>query len=1501
MKPIFHFLQKNFIQVSYDALETTETVAYAKNSETGEVFVNHAGMELIRRKGFASGQVKSILRAMAAQSDVDFVVEDGQIFPTERIGGIKRQSVFQDLTYSIVIALKMNAAKGAEKVDMDRIKVNNTMSQSSVSEIFSINPNALTAGASGTIGIAQQLVEAHVGSKVVPVSVSAFDLAKFQGGIYVGDGAELHAQAVQNILTSFASRSVLVAVPSNPEMMMELAEALQASGQVKPGQIVMIDAKTPVDDINAIARRMGQEQLIVLTNERGFTGVDYQGVIDLHVLGADTLPDFLLAQVTGRTGRMNSGKAGERFDTTRYLYASQKGLAQRMTTATQMAGELNNVLEGRAKELFGRHQENADGLSNPERVELVAHYNAAVERSNATRFTIQNTLRGKLLIEPLKHLVGSIKAGTPAAMFLGTVYGDVINEITKEADLLASAQHRISGADAAEGITQSVLAEARSVFERIANQKGLPEVITNFAKEHLAQLNQIDYQSVQARSDLSYKSAVTAKDVVAVSKHLAKNLLSTAASYSPKTVAVIQKTAEAVRVMLNEMAPEGVEVAPGVAMGLAESMAHPNRLGVSLPLVEYGGSLIQGSDDPEDKAFYRAIQSLKGLNFEKLTPMDWLNRLTDTVFAEGIGKTGATRLFMLFQPGLLSLSDKEKNTAASKWIASRFGTYDDLKQIRTVRAAAQRSDNKLFRIQQSEENIKRYLDVEGNVVLTEAITEEGLRYTLAGHPTKDYYLDRETGKLLSTNEDIGYHTVAVAELVEQYNLAHPNLPISDRDSILVHVQYNAQENPVKSYTFAGDHRLMVQRFEQVTAGQLAASESAEEKRAATVILQKGYQPTQAVFRVVTEKPNGSTGRAFVVKEEGEFIADSPALTMIQHHFDKQMAEQGKPLSLVVLDFNRDAERKTGAGTFETYQVGAVGVHPEFLRNLDRELLTLGDVAVPQLGSRNLGESIAVGGLLHEFGHQQPHFTRYVTQPLKELFHKTANGTPEHKVIAKLYRLALAKEKQATRFDFQSAISEAVNVFLEIAQTQAVSPALRQLAAQQVSGLQQLGRNNAAETDIPFALNASEPIAERFRGNKNFTWNIAAHTWYWSYRSNVHGEKTLRKWAETWLEQDEKSADGEVLHDRAGNPLKAYPDVLRRPQRKQRVIDYLVMADQAFMGRKGTKKASTPEIIPIGERTLSREVSYAVAADMHETATVIPQFENLADTSAGQGAETAADGGLRALPKTVSPEILGTLQNLPSIQRLIIPGHPGIPFSMIPDGLKTPADQKLYASLATNLQTLSLQQLVGIDTKVLTNGRKDVAEFAIDEAIAGKGVMPNETSLYRTTEPAGVRRYAQSILPEERSVMAEVLVDDLIKNPANQFNVPKAELSTALNRLDAGTLGLLSRNLFRPDFAGRNLLELMSAAVEPSSSRQLTGEELTKLAVLFSRYRESVEARAGKGAELELPLKVLSEPEAVTLKNLLASIPLELTASQDVANFITEFNLWTIQSQVSVGL
>ncbi|OQX52745.1 MAG: hypothetical protein B5M48_04760, partial [Candidatus Omnitrophica bacterium 4484_213] len=477
--------------------------------------------------------------------------EDMEIAPVER-GEARWEQVISDKEYLIALGKRAAETKklGVNFEDL-KLKVSKTKMQSSLVDILERKPGDSFAGTSATLSRAKDIYDAYIGMGIRKISgAGRINFGKVKEIILGGNPKE----KVKRILASYESgRSVIVGYKSNAELeelksilkqelrKIEIKKAktnrMRGRGRktLKVGDILYeIDEHTPQERINEYAKlpRKEKKKVIILTNERGLTGVDYKGNIDLHILDVENFCEGLLNQAMGRIKR-NIGEKGNV-----YLYVDRSKIE---TNKNNFPEEILKELEIRLEELKGKERE----------IALNAKILEAIEVSQGLEFKIREAIWSNAIIRPLKQMIEQTKKYNPKTAqalerFLET---KVLKEKREDkVDLLVGRE--IEGRRRMEEIVKGSSIRAENLLRELSKDRkikdGLVKAKIRMKAEEIKRARE-DYEKLTPNGEtLSFADVRDFADVIRVARRFEDKIIPSHTPTNEKVVARVEKAQTAI-------------------------------------------------------------------------------------------------------------------------------------------------------------------------------------------------------------------------------------------------------------------------------------------------------------------------------------------------------------------------------------------------------------------------------------------------------------------------------------------------------------------------------------------------------------------------------------------------------------------------------------------------------------------------------------------------------------------------------------------------------------------------------------------------------------------------------------------------------------------------------------------------------------------------------------------------------------------------------------------
>ncbi|MBU1087973.1 MAG: hypothetical protein KKD05_10735 [Candidatus Omnitrophica bacterium] len=357
------------------------------------------------------------------------------IYPTNESGELQKNSRISDVDYVLTLGLEVNA-KARESGEIDKVKLENikkaeTDKHTSLLEIFdkrSAEILGMTATAEGRIS----LINSSLGSEVKTISRTQFDIKKnmkLLDGIQGGENSLIAKINNRSKDKSMVDGNIMIA-SADKLTRNEVFDLLKGREdleiyRVEPNAAYRVDAngkEVPVDFSKmykaADTKSIDGKTKVFIINERGFTGTDWRGKLNQFILDNKMeLTETLFTQLAARVGRTN-GKG--RFEAARFLLLDKKTSQAAEDKISEVMKPENSQTKDALREMWSakdslyKDQKASklleDFSSKPSEMSIKDKFalnlkiNEAVERSQAIEFSIEETLKSKILIKFLKAM-----------------------------------------------------------------------------------------------------------------------------------------------------------------------------------------------------------------------------------------------------------------------------------------------------------------------------------------------------------------------------------------------------------------------------------------------------------------------------------------------------------------------------------------------------------------------------------------------------------------------------------------------------------------------------------------------------------------------------------------------------------------------------------------------------------------------------------------------------------------------------------------------------------------------------------------------------------------------------------------------------------------------------------------------------------------------------------------------------------------------------------------
>ncbi|MDD5021554.1 MAG: hypothetical protein PHR82_05375 [Endomicrobiaceae bacterium] len=510
-----------------------------------------------------NAKFRSVIKGLFTVSDNGGAAfgADGTVKPVST--RVEENMVISDIYYQMGYAMQQAIAKEGFSSNDDIAKflerttrVSDTTMQTSLAAIYA-GSNATMVGVSGTVAGLQQLIINRTGSdevynisgETVDMNDTTLEIPQMNGtvdqqvaslsAVIAKVLAEGDTTKLDNILmlarTSTSLDVIRKAVKANFGALQkagitvyEYTDTRKAWKDVVGDEVEFREFVGDENSIDKTAKNKNIKRLII-ANEAGATGVDYQGNFANIILDAHLMSNTDLAQALKRTARPDG--AGGRWATQRYIaynsanftaqiesFASNEKLIQFAQEAWKGEGEYEHLKNPRGLKLLSKLTGNQK-LTTSEQVELVSMIRDMYDINSAIRFAVTDSIRDRMVLSPLRQLLEVMPDGVERET-VRKALEDALQQknYSKDADL--SVSEASLKADTADQIIENAFnnsyAEAQMIFNRL-NLSGTSKAMID---AHMSQIDtaKANYDNIEVVKDMSLSSAVDIYEFVGVIK-----------------------------------------------------------------------------------------------------------------------------------------------------------------------------------------------------------------------------------------------------------------------------------------------------------------------------------------------------------------------------------------------------------------------------------------------------------------------------------------------------------------------------------------------------------------------------------------------------------------------------------------------------------------------------------------------------------------------------------------------------------------------------------------------------------------------------------------------------------------------------------------------------------------------------------------------------------------------------------------------------------------------
>jgi len=470
--------------------------------------LNGAARQTLRQ--FTDAEIQATLNTLFSKQGKageynPYIIEGKRIYPVDQLGGIQRQQISNDIVGQITAA-RINGLNPHTTV-----RVSETSMQTPLSAMYAGNHGARIVGASGTITGIENLMKNKIGSYSTHISTSKLNAQTMiydTGGKILGSNKLGNNEVYRAIEQGQAGYRKALVYEADPVAQLALVKQYAGKlGAKKPVISIMNVESTgyyvPKGTAKSFIKKYGLEKQakidapprggkvdgyeyikitkegiqtivenakmidnqIMIINEQGATGKNYQAHMTLVVRDGHNLPADMLTQLLLRTGR--SGKSSiESWETTRYVCIKAEEMFKTVETAKGRTSEIQELARMDKTtdlaliDLLKSYQNiKAEQISLKSSLKINSEYRQMELIGDSTRFSVQDTFRDQIVIDPFKQILKQTKKpSTTAGKILDAQLTRILNP---KADGTADIMLRSRGGQTSAEINRNY---ARSTF-----------------------------------------------------------------------------------------------------------------------------------------------------------------------------------------------------------------------------------------------------------------------------------------------------------------------------------------------------------------------------------------------------------------------------------------------------------------------------------------------------------------------------------------------------------------------------------------------------------------------------------------------------------------------------------------------------------------------------------------------------------------------------------------------------------------------------------------------------------------------------------------------------------------------------------------------------------------------------------------------------------------------------------------------------------------------------
>ncbi|MEI8217425.1 MAG: hypothetical protein WCG51_00070, partial [Elusimicrobiota bacterium] len=502
------------VKTMTDALEflgSSEKIVLLVGQGTNiEVQMTQSAADFLIAKDYTPLEIVSVLRGVMSEggsggiSIVKMKIDGKDTEKVKPVGnkGVEYDMVLSDINYQLGLALRTGWERAAagelkgrtiEEFAQSATETSDSSIQTSLTAIYN-NLGPKMVGISGTIFGLQQLIQTRTDSKIYNISSERVDTKDFE--MMNPDALKAHVKAalenkdMNGLLMVAKTKNSLDAITNavrdvlreNPVLAgkYEVFEYTGNQARWEQGGEFKLRPLEKDQTISAVANgstfaEKTAKNRIIIANEMGMTGVDYQGKFTEIIFDAHLMSETDLAQTIKRVGRLIEGKPGERWAEHRFIVGhreSYKSELSHFLANEQFVAAAEALWRGDTGNKYMKNDtaiklldivKRGGTLDQKQMVEFVSKVQDINDINGAVRFAVRDAMRDKMLLNPLRTLLETLPDGA-ARDLVKVKLNEALNQRTGSADIVLREMTPEYAGDVMHEMFKSCYSEAMKVF-----------------------------------------------------------------------------------------------------------------------------------------------------------------------------------------------------------------------------------------------------------------------------------------------------------------------------------------------------------------------------------------------------------------------------------------------------------------------------------------------------------------------------------------------------------------------------------------------------------------------------------------------------------------------------------------------------------------------------------------------------------------------------------------------------------------------------------------------------------------------------------------------------------------------------------------------------------------------------------------------------------------------------------------------------------------------------